>query len=135
VQEPPIPEKVQLRGYNPTYKGHKRQIEKAMELIMTAERPVIYAGGGVIASGAATELVEFATRSGMPVATTLMGIGTIPCDHPLKRNVFIRIFSRIFYIELIEQEFELGLDLLRRPLPAENRPVHVQVFPLPEAPG
>jgi acetolactate synthase-1/2/3 large subunit len=83
IKEPPVPEKVILRGYNPTYRGHKRQIEKALQLIATAERPVIYAGGGVILSNASDELVDFATQLGIPIATTLMGIGCIPGDHPL----------------------------------------------------
>jgi acetolactate synthase-1/2/3 large subunit len=83
IKEPPVPDKVILRGYNPTYRGHKRQIEKALQLIATAERPVIYAGGGVILSNASDELVDFATQLGIPIATTLMGIGCIPGDHPL----------------------------------------------------
>jgi len=83
IKEPPVPEKVILRGYNPTYRGHKRQIEKALQLITAAERPVIYAGGGVILSNASVELVDFATQLGIPIATTLMGIGCIPGDHPL----------------------------------------------------
>ena len=83
VKEPVVPEKVVLRGYNPTYKGHKRQIDKAIELITAAERPLIYAGGGVISSNASPELVGFASAHGIPVTTTLMGLGCIPCDHPL----------------------------------------------------
>ncbi|MGA2160997.1 MAG: biosynthetic-type acetolactate synthase large subunit [Methanoregula sp.] len=83
VKEPVVPEKVVLRGYNPTYKGNKRQIDKAIELITAAERPLIYAGGGVISSNASPELVAFATSLGIPITTTLMGIGCIPCDHPL----------------------------------------------------
>ena len=83
IKEPLVPEKVVLRGYNPTYKGNKRQIDKAIALITAAERPLIYAGGGVISSNASPELVEFATKLGIPVTTTLMGIGCIPCDHPL----------------------------------------------------
>ncbi len=83
VKEPVVPEKVVLRGYNPTYKGHKRQIDRAIELITAAERPLIYAGGGVISSNASAELVAFASGHGIPVTTTLMGIGCVPCDHPL----------------------------------------------------
>ncbi len=83
IKEPPVPEKVILRGYNPTYHGHKRQIEKALQTLAASERPVIYAGGGVIISNASAELVELATQLGIPITTTLMGIGCIPCDHPL----------------------------------------------------
>jgi len=78
-----VPDKVTLRGYNPTYHGHKRQIEKALQMIAVAQRPVIYAGGGVISSNASAELVDFATQLGIPITTTLMGIGCIPGDHPL----------------------------------------------------
>ncbi|MGE5832101.1 MAG: biosynthetic-type acetolactate synthase large subunit [Methanomicrobiales archaeon] len=74
---------VSLRGYQPTVKGHARQIEKALALLDAAERPVIYAGGGIIASNASAELVELAEQFMIPVTTTLMGIGCIPCDHPL----------------------------------------------------
>jgi acetolactate synthase-1/2/3 large subunit len=83
VKDVPLPEKVTLRGYNPTYHGHKRQIEKALQLIAEAERPVIYAGGGVILSNASAELITLATQMGIPVTTTLMGLGAIPGDHPL----------------------------------------------------
>ncbi len=83
VKEPVVPDKVILRGYNPTYKGHKRQIDKAIELIMAAERPLIYAGGGVIISNASPQLIAFVSGHGIPVTTTLMGIGCIPGDHPL----------------------------------------------------
>lgn len=83
VKDVPVPEKVELRGYNPTYHGHKRQIEKALQLIGKAERPVIYAGGGVILSNASAELIQVATMLGIPITTTLMGIGAIPGDHPL----------------------------------------------------
>lgn len=80
-EEEPGP--VVLRGYQPTYRGHARQIEKAIGLLRAAERPVIYAGGGVIESEASCELLELAERFGLPVTTTLMGLGCIPCDHTL----------------------------------------------------
>ncbi|HVN74039.1 MAG TPA: biosynthetic-type acetolactate synthase large subunit [Methanoregula sp.] len=83
AKDVPPAEKVVLRGYNPTYKGHTRQIDKVIALILEAERPVIYAGGGVISSNASEELSALATQLGIPVTTTLMGLGCIPCDHPL----------------------------------------------------
>ncbi|MDD1667082.1 MAG: biosynthetic-type acetolactate synthase large subunit [Methanomicrobiales archaeon] len=83
VEDRPLEGPVTLRGYQPTVKGHARQIEKALALLETAERPVIYAGGGIIASEASGELLELAERFMIPVTTTLMGIGCIPCDHPL----------------------------------------------------
>ena len=83
VEDIPISGPVSLRAYQPTVKGHARQIEKALALLEKAVRPVIYAGGGIIASNASGELVELAERFMIPVTTTLMGIGCIPCDHPL----------------------------------------------------
>jgi len=82
VSSPPPPE-TSLRGYQPTYDGHVRQIDKALDLIARAERPLVYAGGGVILSGASTELREFVETAAIPVTTTLMGLGAIPGDHPL----------------------------------------------------
>jgi len=78
-----IPEKIVLRGYNPTLHGHEKQIRKAIHLLTAARRPVIYAGGGVIASGASEELVALAEAEAIPVTTTLMALGCIPSDHPL----------------------------------------------------
>ena len=77
------PRKVELPGYNPTVKGHPKQIKKAAELIMESERPVIFAGGGVIASGAHEELRQLAELIPAPVTMTLMGLGAFPASHPL----------------------------------------------------
>ncbi|MCW9016365.1 MAG: biosynthetic-type acetolactate synthase large subunit, partial [Kangiellaceae bacterium] len=76
-----MPEKVRIRSYNPTIKGHAKQIKKAIEAIKNAERPVIYAGGGVILSGASELLLEFTETINAPVASTLMGLGCIPGEH------------------------------------------------------
>lgn len=81
--EPRYPEKVKLRGYNPTYKGHRKQIEKAIDLILISKRPVIYSGGGVVLSSGAEELKAFAERLNIPVTMTLMGLGGFPGTHPL----------------------------------------------------
>jgi acetolactate synthase-1/2/3 large subunit len=72
------PEEVKLRGYKPTYEGHPNQIQKACRLIAEAKRPVIYAGGGVIISGASKELRDFVKKTGIPVTTTLLGLGVYP---------------------------------------------------------
>ncbi|HOV67813.1 MAG TPA: biosynthetic-type acetolactate synthase large subunit [Methanoregulaceae archaeon] len=78
-----FPTSVSLRGYQPTVKGHPRQIERAVDLMKRAQRPLLYAGGGVILSGADQELLALAERLGAPVTTTLMGLGAIRGDHPL----------------------------------------------------
>jgi len=75
------PEEIKLRSYNPNYSGHPGQIRRAAKLIMEAKRPIIYAGGGIITSGAALELLELAKKIGCPVTWTLMGIGGFPSKH------------------------------------------------------
>lgn len=77
------PKSIDIKGYKPTCKGHPMQIKKAVTALEAAERPVICAGGGVIAANACEELLELAERRNIPVATTLMGIGSIPSNHPL----------------------------------------------------
>jgi len=75
-------EKVKIPGYNITIKGHKGQIKKAMEAIKNAERPLIYAGGGIIASNASKELKQFVDVTNIPVTLTLMGLGGFPGTVP-----------------------------------------------------
>lgn len=77
------PETVNLPGYKPTYKGHPKQIKQAVKAIFAAQRPVIYAGGGIIAANASKDLVELAELAQVPVTTTLLGIGMIPTKHRL----------------------------------------------------
>ncbi len=72
------PEKVNLPGYNPTYEGHPIQCRRALKLLCEAQRPVIISGGGVIHSDSYKEIRELAKKLNIPVATTLMGIGTYP---------------------------------------------------------
>ena len=72
-----------LPGYKPTKEGHPKQIRAAIELIESAERPVLYVGGGVINAGASAELAEFAVAVNAPVVTTLMARGAFPDNHPL----------------------------------------------------
>lgn len=77
------PDKINLPGYNPTYEGHPIQCRKALKLLCEATRPVIISGGGVIHSDGWQELRELAKKLNIPVATTLMGIGTYPQDDEL----------------------------------------------------
>ena len=72
-----------LPGYKPTTKGHPRKIKEAAELILAAERPVIYAGGGILKARAADALRELAELTGIHVVTTLMARGAFPDDHDL----------------------------------------------------
>jgi len=73
-----FPETVHLRGYNPTIKGHVVQIKRAVAEILTAERPVLLGGGGVINSNGAEEFRFIAQKFKIPVTTTLMGLGAFP---------------------------------------------------------
>ena len=77
------PEAVDIRSYNPTYQGHPGQIKKAAKLIAGSKRPIIYAGGGIITSGASEELKELVLKLNAPITWTLMGIGSFPSDHEL----------------------------------------------------
>lgn len=81
------PEDVNIPSYNPTIKGNPRQIKLAAEAISRAERPVIYAGGGVIISGASEELKHFAEKINAPVTMTLMGLGCFPETHELSMGM------------------------------------------------
>ena len=72
------PKSVEMRSYNPVTKGHPLQIKRAVEMIMSAKRPMIYSGGGVVLSGAANELIEFTRVLGYPITQTLMGLGAYP---------------------------------------------------------
>jgi acetolactate synthase-1/2/3 large subunit len=77
------PEKVFIRGYQPTYEGHLGQIQRAAKLVLKSKKPVLYVGGGIISSNASKELTLFAEKLGIPVTMTLMGLGSIPGNHPL----------------------------------------------------
>ncbi|MDD1612527.1 MAG: acetolactate synthase 3 large subunit [Methylococcaceae bacterium] len=72
------PKKVSIRSYNPTVVGHKGQVKKAIDLLLSAERPVIYSGGGVVLGEASRELTEFTRLLGYPITNTLMGLGAFP---------------------------------------------------------
>jgi acetolactate synthase-1/2/3 large subunit len=74
------PESVHLRSYQPVTKGHPGQIKRAVELLLTAKKPMVYTGGGVVLGNAAEQLRTFVSTLGYPVTSTLMGLGSIPWD-------------------------------------------------------
>ena len=74
------PDTISMRSYNPTTKGHPGQIKRAVELMLSAERPMIYTGGGVILGNGSDQLVELTRRLGFPITNTLMGLGAYPAS-------------------------------------------------------
>ncbi|MBI1884242.1 MAG: biosynthetic-type acetolactate synthase large subunit [Chlamydiae bacterium] len=85
---PEFPEKIELIGYKPEEFASDQQIEQILRAIEECEKPVLYAGGGIISSEASEELAEFVEKSNIPIVTTLMGIGAFPETHPLSMRWF-----------------------------------------------
>ncbi|HTN92163.1 MAG TPA: thiamine pyrophosphate-binding protein, partial [Sorangium sp.] len=79
----PLKGEVRLPGYRPSYHAVQTDIEKAIELIDDAERPLILAGQGIVRAEATRELLAFVEKTGIPVASTLLGLGGFPATHPL----------------------------------------------------
>jgi acetolactate synthase-1/2/3 large subunit len=77
------PDKVELRGYKPTYSGNMRMVEKAVKMMLVAKKPVLYVGGGATLTDAHAELLKLAETLKIPVTTTLMGMASFPTRHPL----------------------------------------------------
>ena len=78
-----FPDKVVMRSYQPSSRGHKGQIKRAAKVLLDAKRPVIYAGGGVIIDNASEHLRELVRLLNYPVTNTLMGLGAYPGSDPL----------------------------------------------------
>jgi acetolactate synthase-1/2/3 large subunit len=76
------PDHIEMRSYNPVRKGHGGQIRKALQLLLQAKRPYLYAGGGVVLGNASAELRELANLLGVPCTNTLMGLGSIASSDP-----------------------------------------------------
>ena len=72
------PADITMRSYNPTVKGNKRQVRRAIDLMLESKRPILYTGGGVVLSGAAHQLTELTKELGFPITNTLMGLGGYP---------------------------------------------------------
>lgn len=76
------PKQISMRSYNPNLKGHPKQIKRAVELLLSAKRPIIYSGGGVIIDEASDQLRQFVRKLGYPITQTLMGLGAFPGTDP-----------------------------------------------------
>ncbi|HIE55733.1 MAG TPA: acetolactate synthase 3 large subunit, partial [Chromatiaceae bacterium] len=76
------PKKISMRSYKPVEKGHPKQIRRAVDLMIKAQRPVIYTGGGVVLGDASDELRKLVKETGFPVTQTLMGLGAVPASDP-----------------------------------------------------
>jgi len=74
------PKDISMRSYNPTTKGHPGQIKRAIDIILSAERPMIYTGGGVILGNGSEQLRQFTKKLGYPITQTLMGLGAFPAS-------------------------------------------------------
>ncbi len=72
------PQEVDMRSYMPVTKGHSGQIKKAVEMMLSAKRPILYVGGGVVLGDASAELTELTRKLGFPINQTLMGLGAYP---------------------------------------------------------
>jgi acetolactate synthase-1/2/3 large subunit len=83
VMEYTPPGEVKLKSYHPTYKPNMKQLKKIVKLIEGSERPIIFAGGGVILSKGSQELTDLARKARIPVTTSLMGLGAFPGSDPL----------------------------------------------------
>lgn len=75
------PESVSMRSYNPTTQGHKGQIKRALQTLLSAKKPVVYVGGGAVNAACETQLRELIERLNLPVASSLMGLGAFPATH------------------------------------------------------
>lgn len=89
------PEKADIMGYKPTTHGHPLQIRRALAAIEEAKRPVICCGGGVVLAGAREEMTAFAEKSGIPIVSTMMGIGVMPMHSPVYLGM-IGVYGRSY---------------------------------------
>jgi acetolactate synthase I/II/III large subunit len=103
------PTTVRLRGYKPTYKGHPSKIKEIAELIKNAKKPVIYAGGGILAANASEELLQFAEAISAPVTNTFMGLAGFPGEHPLFLGMLGLHGTRYANLAITECDLLIGL--------------------------
>jgi acetolactate synthase-1/2/3 large subunit len=102
-------ERVDLPGYKPTYKGHRRQIKLAAQAILQARKPILFVGGGVITSGASKEVRELAEEENIYVTHTLMGKGAFPETHPLSIGMLGMHGTRTANYAMCETDLIIGV--------------------------
>ncbi|MEJ5185576.1 MAG: biosynthetic-type acetolactate synthase large subunit [Candidatus Geothermincolales bacterium] len=102
-------ERVDLPGYKPTYKGHRRQIKLAAQAILRARKPILFVGGGVINSGASQEVRELAEEEHIYVTHTLMGKGAFPETHPLSMGMVGMHGTRTSNYAMCETDLIIGV--------------------------
>lgn len=100
---------ITIRGYKPSMEPHPIQVKKAVELLLNAERPVILAGGGVISSNASQELLALTELLMAPVATSLMGKGCLPENHPLSLGMIGMHGNRVANKLILEADVVLAV--------------------------
>ena len=103
------PETINVRTYKPTFSGHPLQIKKAAALIENSKKPVIYAGGGVILSGASSQLRELAEITNIPVTMTLLGLGGFPGEHPLSLGMLGMHGTRFANYAVMESDLIIAI--------------------------
>ena len=103
------PETINVRTYKPTFSGHPLQIKKAAALIENSKKPVIYAGGGVILSGASSQLRKLAEITNIPVTMTLLGLGGFPGEHPLSLGMLGMHGTRFANYAVMESDLIIAI--------------------------
>ena len=103
------PETINVRTYKPTFSGHPLQIKKAAALIENSKKPVIYAGGGVILSGASSQLRKLAEITNIPVTMTLLGLGGFPGEHSLSLGMLGMHGTRFANYAVMESDLIIAI--------------------------
>lgn len=138
LQEIEVPEfdKIDIRGYKPTVKGHEMQIKRAVNELRRAKRPVFLAGHGIILSDSIAEFRKLVDITKVPAVSTLLGIGALPTDHPLNFGMVGShgMAQSNFALKNADLVFIIGARVSDRAVPApailqDKRIVHIDVDP------
>jgi len=130
----PYPERISLRAYHPEHAATPTQVNRLAKFLNAAKRPVLFAGGGVIAANAAADVAQLAHKAEIPVVTTLMGVGSVPGDDPLAFGMagMYGNFAANAAIEQADLVVALGVrfnDRVTAHLPRRARIVHADCDP------